>query len=109
ATMVPLLAADLGYALWNLPRILSTGARSLAQQVAGTGEALAHGQIAAGLAGVVGSLMLIFPLAGTAYLSVRMTGRLIRAARRSTAERPRLRIALSVSAVVLAGALGTAW
>ncbi|WP_211244270.1 hypothetical protein [Actinospica robiniae] len=109
ATMVPLLAADLGYALWNLPRILSTGAKSLAQQVEGTGEALGHGQIAAGLAGVVGSLMLIFPLAGTVYLSVRMTGRLIRAARRSTAQRPRLRIAMSVSALVLVGALGTAW
>jgi putative peptide zinc metalloprotease protein len=108
-TMVPLLAADLGYALWNLPRILSTGAKSLAQQVTGTGEALAHGQIMAGLAGLVGSLMLVFPLVGTAYLSVRMTGRLVRAARRSTAQRPRLRIALSVSAVVLVGALGTAW
>ena len=108
-TMVPLLAADLGYALWNLPRILSTGAKSLAEQLAGTGDALAHGQIAAGLAGVVGSLMLIFPLVGTAYLSVRITGRLIRTARRSTADRPRLRIALAAWGVAMAAALGTAW
>ena len=108
-TMVPLLLADLGYALWNLPRILSTGVRSLTQQLSGTGEALAHGQIAAGLAGVVGTLMLVLPLAGMVYLSVRLSGRLLRAARRAAAENPRMRLALPVAAVALVGALGGAW
>jgi putative peptide zinc metalloprotease protein len=108
-TMVPLLAAELGYALWNLPRILSTGASSLSQQLSGTAEALAHGQIAAGLAGIVGTLMLVFPLAGSAYLSVRMAGRLLRASRRATEQRPRLRVTLAVSTVTLAGALCAAW
>ena len=108
-TMVPLLAGELGYALWNLPRILSTGASSLSQQVAGTAAALADGHIAAGLAGTVGTLMLVFPLAGSAYLAARLAGRLLRAARRATARRPRLRVALAVSTVTLAGALCAAW
>jgi putative peptide zinc metalloprotease protein len=108
-TMVPLLLADLGYAVWNLPRILSTGGRSLTRQLAGTGEAFAHGQFAAGLAGVIGSAMLVIPLAGTAYLSVRLTGRLLRSARRATEHSRRLRIALTTAAVGAVGALCFAW
>jgi putative peptide zinc metalloprotease protein len=72
--MVPLLLGDLGYALWNLPRLLTTGARSLTEQLTGTGSAFWHGQIAAGLLGVIGSVMLVCPLAGMLYLSIRMTG-----------------------------------
>ena len=108
-TMVPLLLGDLGYALWNLPRILSTGARSLTEQLLGTGSAFVHGQIAAGLVGVIGSLMLVLPLVGMTYLSVRLTGRLIRAARRSTADKPRLRVGLCAAALVAVAALGCAW
>jgi putative peptide zinc metalloprotease protein len=108
-TMVPLLLGDLGYALWNLPRILATGVRSLTEQLVGTGSALAHGQVAAGLVGVLGSLMLICPLAGMAYLSIRLTGRLIRAADRATARNLRLRIALSSTGFVLVSALCCAW
>ncbi|MBF9071620.1 hypothetical protein I2501_33250 [Streptacidiphilus sp. NEAU-YB345] len=109
ATMVPLLAVDLGYALWNLPRILSTSVRSLTEQLAGTGDALAHGQVAAGTVGLLGCLMLICPLAGTTYLSVRLTGRLLRAARRATAQNPRLRIALCALATLTVAGLTTAW
>jgi putative peptide zinc metalloprotease protein len=108
-TMVPLLLADLGYALWNLPRILSTGVRSLTEQLAGTGAALVHGQIAVGLVGVIGCVMLVCPLAGMVYLSVRLTGRLLRAARKATADSPRLRIGLCAAGAVTVGALCCAW
>ncbi|PHQ50908.1 hypothetical protein BLA24_18555 [Streptomyces cinnamoneus] len=108
-TMVPLLAAELAYALWNLPRLVATGVRSLAQQLVGTYEAFADGEVLSGLAGVLGSLMLICPLAGMTYLSIRLSGRLGRNALRATAGRPRLRIGLLLGVAAVATTLGFAW
>jgi len=108
-TMVPLLLGDLGYALWNLPRILTTGIRSLTAQLSGTASALAGGHFASGLVGVIGSLMLICPLAGMAYLSIRMGGRLLRTALRGTSGSPRLRAAFCLLTIAGVTALGTAW
>ncbi|MFF4156996.1 hypothetical protein [Streptomyces sp. NPDC001678] len=108
-TMVPLLAAEVAYALWNLPRLIGTGIRSLTQQLTGTYEAFADGQLAAGLAGVLGSLMLIVPLAGMTYLSIRLSGRLGRNALRATSGRPRLRAALVLGVAAVATVLAYAW
>jgi putative peptide zinc metalloprotease protein len=108
-TMVPLLLGELGYALWNLPRIITTGIRSLTEQLTGTWSAFADGQIAAGLAGTVGSVMLVFPLAGMIYLSIRLGGRLIRTAVRSTNGKPRLRVALCALALAGMSGLSYAW
>ena len=108
-TMVPLLLGDLGYALWNLPRILSTGIRSLTSQLSGTGAAFADGHLAAGLVGVLGSAMLICPLAGMTYLSIRLGGRLLRTAVRATQGNRRLRLGFCVLGVAGVAALGCAW
>ena len=107
--MVPLILGDLGYALWNLPRILTTGARSLTEQLAGTGSAFVHGQIAAGLVGVIGSLMLVCPLAGMAYLSVRLSGRLMRTLRRVSEGNTKLQVGISAAGAALVGGLCFAW
>ncbi|MEU4209724.1 hypothetical protein AB0F13_06940 [Streptomyces sp. NPDC026206] len=108
-TMVPLLLGELCYALWNLPRLVATGVRSLTQQLIGTYEAFAAGEIPAGLAGVLGSLMLIVPLGGMTYLSIRLSGRLGRNALRATAGRPRLRIGLALGVAAVATTLAYAW
>ncbi|MFI9806238.1 hypothetical protein ACIHEJ_18090 [Streptomyces sp. NPDC052301] len=108
-TMVPLIVGEMGYALWNLPRILTTMVRSLTEQLLGTGSAFAHGQIVAGLVGVIGSVMLLCPMAGVVYLSVKIGGRLFRAAKRATAGRPRLRLALCVLALAGLTGLSYAW
>lgn len=108
-TMVPLLLGDLGYALWNLPRILSTGIRSLTSQLAGTGAAFGSGHLAAGTVGVLGSAMLICPLAGMAYLSVRLGGRLLRTAVRATSGNRGLRLGLCLLGLAGVTALGCAW
>lgn len=108
-TMVPLLVGDLGYALWNLPRIITTGVRSLTAQLAGTAQAFADGQIALGGTGLIGCLMLICPLVGMSYLSVRMAGRLARAAIAATEGNRRLRAAIAGVAVCGVAALGGAW
>ncbi|WP_431969348.1 hypothetical protein [Actinacidiphila sp. bgisy160] len=108
-TMVPLLLAELGYVLWNLPRLLETSLRSLVEQLTGTGSAFAEGQFAAGTVGVVGSLMLIFPLAGAAYLSVRLGGRLVRYVVRATEGNLRLRLLIGGATLAGAAALCAAW
>ncbi|MFC1415205.1 hypothetical protein [Streptacidiphilus cavernicola] len=108
-TMVPLLLGDLGYALWNLPRILSTGIRSLTAQLSGTGAAFADGHLAAGLVGVLGSAMLICPLAGMTYLSVRLGGRLLRTAVRATHGNRKLQLGFCVLGLAGVTALGCAW
>ncbi|MFK0156905.1 hypothetical protein ACIQVL_34420 [Streptomyces sp. NPDC090499] len=106
-TMVPLIIGELGYALWNLPRILTTMTRSLTEQLLGTGGAFMHGQVVEGLVGTIGCVMLLCPMAGVVYLSVKIGGRIFRAAQRSTAGRPRLRLA--ICALVLAGLTGLSY
>ncbi|WP_328748002.1 hypothetical protein OHT57_21025 [Streptomyces sp. NBC_00285] len=106
-TMVPLIIGEMGYALWNLPRILATMTRSMVEQFSGTGAALADGKVVDGLVGVLGCLMLLIPMGGVVYLSVKIGGRILRAAKRSTAERPLLRVTLC--AVVLAGLTGLSY
>ncbi|MGC0340188.1 hypothetical protein [Streptomyces sp. SLBN-8D4] len=106
-TMVPLIIGEMGYGLWNLPRIIATMTRSMVEQFSGTGAAFAAGQIIEGLVGVLGCLMLLIPMGGVVYLSVKIGGRILRAAKRSTADRPRLRVALC--AVVLAGLAGLSY
>ncbi|MFB7779262.1 hypothetical protein [Streptomyces bauhiniae] len=108
-TMVPLIVGELGYGLWNLPRIISTMIRSLTEQVTGTGSAFAQGDVLPGLVGVLGTLMLLFPMAGVLYLSVKIGGRLVRLAKRSTAGRPAVRIALCGLLLAGLGGLAYAW
>ncbi|MFJ4006774.1 hypothetical protein ACIPWL_25450 [Streptomyces sp. NPDC090023] len=108
-TMVPLIVGELGYGLWNLPRIISTMIRSLTEQVTGTGSAFAQGDVLPGIVGVLGTLMLLFPMAGVLYLSVKIGGRLFRLAKRSTAGRPTLRIALCGLLLAGLGGLAYAW
>jgi putative peptide zinc metalloprotease protein len=108
-TMVPLIIGELSYALWNLPRILTTMVRSLTEQLVGTGAAFADGRIVEGLVGVIGSVMLLCPMAGVVYLSVKLGGRLFRAAKRSTAGRPGLRVAVCALALAALTGLSYAW
>ncbi|MFD9796362.1 hypothetical protein ACFWXK_36020 [Streptomyces sp. NPDC059070] len=108
-TMVPLIVAELGYGAWNLPRIATTMIRSLVDQLAGTGGAFADGEIASGLVGVIGCVMLLCPMAGVVYLCAKLGGRAGRAAKRSTAGRPALRAALCAVVLVALSGLGYAW
>jgi putative peptide zinc metalloprotease protein len=83
--------------------------RSLTEQLVGTGSALADGQIVNGLVGIIGCVMLLCPMAGVVYLSVKMSGRIFRAANRATAGRPRLRVLLCALALVGLTGLSYAW
>jgi putative peptide zinc metalloprotease protein len=105
--MVPLLLGELGYLLWNLPRILDSALRSLNEQITGTGVAFADGRIPTGIVGVIGILLLICPLAGAAYLvarMVRLLGRSVaRAVRGNTGRKAVLCLAVPAGSTALAG------
>lgn len=108
-TMVPLIVGELGYALWNLPRILTTMIRSLTEQLVGTGSAFVDGKIVEGLVGTIGCVMLLCPMAGVVYLSVKIGGRIFRAAKRSTDGRPGLRLVVCALALATLTGLSYAW
>ncbi|MEW2134913.1 hypothetical protein [Streptomyces sp. NPDC005435] len=108
-TMVPLIVGELAYGLWNLPRIITTMVRSLTEQLVGTGSAFADGKIIEGLVGVLGSFMLLCPMAGVVYLTIKIGGRLFRAAKRATSGRPALRVTLCAALLVGLGGLSYAW
>ncbi len=90
------------------PRIVATMVL-VTDQVVGTGDAFADGRIAAALMGVIGCFMLLCPMAGVVYLSLKMGGRVFRLRSRSTADKPRLRVALCALALLGLGSLSYAW
>lgn len=108
-TMVPLLLAEAAYVLWNLPRLLATTVRGLYGQCLGTYAAFSDGHIAAGLVAVIGTLMLLCPLAGGAYLAGRLTARLWRAAVRASRGRPVVRVSMAGAFAAACAVLITAW
>ncbi|WP_202486536.1 M50 family metallopeptidase [Streptomyces sp. SID4985] len=107
--VIPVLAAETAYVLWNLPRLLTTAVRSLAHQCDGTYAAFADGRPGAGVVGVIGTLMLLCPLAGGIYLACRIGVRLARAALRSTRDRPTKRLVLAAAVGVGILGLTFAW
>ncbi|MFC5907603.1 hypothetical protein [Streptacidiphilus monticola] len=108
-TMVPLVLGELGYALWNLPRLTGTAVHSLHVQLGATASALDDGRMAAAAVAALGSAMLLLPAAGAGYLALRVGGRLLRALRRWAARGRGARLALALGAVALLTALGAAW
>ncbi|MFJ8113936.1 hypothetical protein [Streptomyces sp. NPDC096132] len=108
-TMIPLLVAEVAYVLWNLPRLLATAMRSLKNQSVGTYLAFSDGHLAAGAVGVIGTLMLMCPMAGGAYLTCRVAVRLFRAVVRATEGKPTRRLVLALAACVGAVVLAGAW
>ncbi|MFJ6540902.1 hypothetical protein ACIQMP_09660 [Streptomyces sp. NPDC091385] len=107
--VIPVLAAETAYVLWNLPRLLTTALRSLAHQCTGTYAAFADGRPGAGVVGVIGTLMLLCPLAGGIYLACRIGVRLARAALRATRDQPAKRLILAAAVCVSVLGLTFAW
>ncbi|WP_051812838.1 hypothetical protein, partial [Kitasatospora sp. MBT63] len=108
-TMVPLLVGEIAYALWNLPRLLSTSVRSLTDQLAGTYRALAEGAAASFLLGAIGCVMLLLPSLGLVYLVLRLSARGLRAVRRNARSGGRRARLVTLAGLGAASALAVAW
>ncbi|MFE6892310.1 hypothetical protein [Streptomyces sp. NPDC057694] len=103
--LVPLVVTDLGYSLWNLPRIAATATRSLTAQYAAAVAAASGGHPAACAVPAIGLFLLLLPLVGIAVLLARVLRRLGRVALTATARRRPLRVA--VCSIALAGVIST--
>ncbi|MFF3977995.1 hypothetical protein [Streptomyces sp. NPDC001828] len=107
--VLPLMITDLGYTLWNLPRISATAARSVAAQAQGAYAAAVHGDISGCAVAFTGLVLLAFPLIGIGCLLARLVRRLVRTAHTATAGRPRTRAALASVALAAVMSTASAW
>ncbi len=105
----PLLAANLGYAVWNLPRILHAAARSATAQVHVIGAAWTAGRYDSVAVGAVSLLLLALPTVGLIYLLLRIVTRLARKMLARTAGDSLARLALYVGALDIVSAIAIAW
>ncbi|PBC76981.1 putative peptide zinc metalloprotease protein [Streptomyces sp. TLI_235] len=108
-TMVPLLALQIGYVLWNLPRLVQTGVRSFGDQAAATASALSEGALASAALGAIGACVLILPTVGLLYLMVQMARRGGRALSRAHRSRRGRAVLLLVAAASTGAALAFVW
>ncbi|MGH3095663.1 MAG: hypothetical protein ACRDMV_06630 [Streptosporangiales bacterium] len=69
--VIPLLAANLAYLLWNLPRIVGVGAHSFVGHLDAATRAFPALDVLAGLANIVNMILLVVPLVGVVYLVAR--------------------------------------
>ena len=90
---VPLLAAVAGYTAWHLPAIVRTTARSSRTGLTAARAGFSAGHPAAGLAALLGLVLLVLPVVGLAYLITRIAARLVT----GTATRASTRIAARAS------------
>jgi putative peptide zinc metalloprotease protein len=72
---IPLLAAALGYTLWNLPVLVRTASRSFSSGATAARADFSAGHPAAGLAAGLNVVLLLIPAAGLAYLLARIVAR----------------------------------
>jgi putative peptide zinc metalloprotease protein len=66
--VLPLLLAELTFVILNAPAMLRTTSQSLDEQVRGLTAAFAHGDIPAGVVGVISAALLVMPVAGLSYI-----------------------------------------
>ncbi|MEV6721900.1 hypothetical protein AB0M94_13350 [Streptomyces xanthochromogenes] len=107
--VLPLMITDLGYTLWNLPRISATAARSVTAQAQGAYEAAVSGDVSGCAVAFTGLALLAFPLIGIGCLLARLVRRLVRTAHTATAGRPRTRAALASVALAAVMSTASAW
>jgi putative peptide zinc metalloprotease protein len=107
---IPLLGAAIGYTLWNLPVLLSTGIRSFTGDVAVIRAGFATGHVAAGLNAVLdAALLTVLPLAGLIYLLVRLATRGVALAGRALrAPKAGRKLGLAVAVIALSATAGAA-
>jgi putative peptide zinc metalloprotease protein len=98
---IPLLAAALGYTLWNLPVLVRTATQSFSSGAADARADFTAGHVAAGLAAGLNVALLLIPAAGLVYLLTRIVARGL-----ARASRMRGRTAVLGALVALAGVAG---
>lgn len=89
--VVPLIAVNVAYLLWNLPRIVERGLSSVQRNAEATVVAWQAQEFATAVLGGIAVLLLCIPTIGVVYLLVRILGRGLHLLTRATRDRPVLR------------------
>jgi putative peptide zinc metalloprotease protein len=106
---VPLLIFMLITLVLALPRLLGTAWTAASEQAAMIGRSAAGGDVVAAGAHVIGILAIAIPIAGIAYILVRLVRQVGRSAWTGTAGKPVKRAAAIVAALAVIAALAAAW
>ena len=107
--MVPLLGGELVLIVVGIPKLATGFARSLAANADAVTAHFGRGEVAAGLVSVISVVLLIFPMAGIAYLLV-LTGRAaVRLAAAATRKHRMLGLPVAAAAALAVGALAYTW
>ncbi len=107
--MVPLLGGELVLIVVGIPKLATGFARSLAANADAVTAHFGRGEVAAGLVSVISVVLLIFPMAGLAYLLV-LTGRAaVRLAAAATRKHRMLGLPVAAAAALAVGALAYTW
>lgn len=106
AAICPILVGNFVYAIWNLPRILRVGVRSVDGQLEAVARFWATGSYAGVAVSVISLVLLALPSVGLVYLLARVAKRLLTLATAGTARRPGLRgVAVAVAGLVVGGTI----
>jgi putative peptide zinc metalloprotease protein len=107
--VLPLLLFELTLIVMNGPTMVRTTARSLDDQVRVLIPDFAHGDIPAGLVGVISAVLLVMPTAGLAYILLALGKKGVRAAIAACRRRPVLCLPYATAVLLVAAGLATQW
>jgi putative peptide zinc metalloprotease protein len=107
--VIPLLVFQLGMLLLHAPRIFATAWDSLGKQWDAVSQGFAEGDLLAGVAGTLQTLILVVPLVGVLFTFARLGRRMGRAGWRQTEGKPALRAGFLVTSVGALALLAWVW
>jgi putative peptide zinc metalloprotease protein len=107
--MVPLIAVELGLTILNAPSLVTTFARSLADQARALAEQAGRADIPAVLLSVISIVLLVLPMAGASCILLITGRRLARSVIAVNRRRPVLWLPSVAATLLVAALLGAHW
>jgi putative peptide zinc metalloprotease protein len=107
--VIPFLLVELTLIVMNGPTLVRVTAQSLGVQVRVLAAAFAHGDIAAGVVGVISAVLLVLPIAGFTYILLVLGKKGVRAAVAACRRRPILCLPYGTALLLVATGLAAAW
>jgi putative peptide zinc metalloprotease protein len=107
--VVPLLLFELTLVIMNGPTMIRTTVQSLDDQVRVLSSDFAHGDIPAGVVGVISAALLVMPIAGLTYILLSLGKKGVRAAVAAGRRRPVLCLPYVTAVLLVAAGLAGHW
>jgi putative peptide zinc metalloprotease protein len=107
--VLPLLLGELTLIILNAPTMVSTTTHSLDEQVRAFIAAFTHGDIPAGVVGVISAIVLVMPIAGLTYILLVLGKKGVLAAIAACRRRPVLCLPYATAVLLVAAGLAAYW